>query len=135
MYNQGSIDITGISNLKIVEKIQNEGFGSIKITNELKSEVKFQSLEDEKWYSLSEGNMSHKNQDTHGGNHKDAVTKWNDELKYTSSKSGEVREYMKNPDNYYVEHESYNKSDGAKLRQKYDDPVLSNDKIDDGKCK
>lgn len=60
--------------------------------------------------------------------HRDAVVYWNEEGKYTGAKSESVRNYMTNPDNYYLELESYNKSDGASLRDKngnritYDEP-------------
>lgn len=57
--------------------------------------------------------MSHK---------RDAVEYWNNEGEYTGAKSPEVREFMKNPDNYYLEHYKYNRSQGASLGLTYDPP-------------
>ena len=47
-------------------------------------------------------------------------------VKYPGARSKEVREYMTNPDNYYLELNSYNRSEGAKLGMRYDDPEPHN---------
>ncbi|MFK4322966.1 hypothetical protein ABH946_005729 [Bacillus sp. RC145] len=64
-----------------------------------------------KWRPLSEADMAHKT---------DAVTWWNEvgRKKY-KPKSKEVRDWMLDPDNYYLEHYSKNRSEGASLGQTY----------------
>lgn len=58
--------------------------------------------------------MSHK---------KDAVTWWNKTGRKYGSKSKEVREWMLNSKNYYLDHRSINRSAGAKLGEKYKIPL------------
>lgn len=76
----------------------------------------FRSKKDGKWYDINKADMSHK---------RDAVDWWNNvaNKKGYKPKGKEVREWMKDPDNYYLEHRSYNRSAGAKLRQTYDNPI------------
>ncbi|ATV32870.1 MafB-like protein [Prevotella intermedia] len=76
----------------------------------------FRSKKDGKWYDINKADMSHK---------RDAVDWWNNvaNKKGYKPKGKEVREWMKDPDNYYLEHRSYNRSAGAKLRQTYDNPT------------
>ena len=94
------------------------------------------SLTDDKWYKFSDMDMSHKNASFENllyekaniveVGHKDAVEKWNTELKYTGARSTEVKNYMNDPDNYYLEYKSYNRSEGAKLGMTYDQPEKTN---------
>jgi len=102
-------------------RIAESGFkqNKVKVVGDLKNEVLFQSDDDGNWYPLSNGNMSYKNTD----GHKDAVIEWNDELYQYGPKSEQARDYMKNPDNYYIETEHANKRDGAQLGETYRDPV------------
>ena len=94
-------DISGITNIDLKNSIADSGFkaNKVEVVGDLKDEVLFQSADDGNWYSLSGGNMSHKNT----VDHKDAVTAWNDELYQYGPKSEQAREYMKDPDNYYIE--------------------------------
>ena len=70
--------------------------------------------------------------------HKDAVEYWNTCGKYTGARSKEVRAYMQNPDNYYLEVSNYNRSSGGKIknpdgtRMTYDKTVNSNCKKKSG---
>ncbi|EOG1984746.1 RHS repeat-associated core domain-containing protein [Proteus mirabilis] len=66
------------------------------------------------WHPLSEADMSHKI---------DAVTWWNNTGRYLGPKSKSVREWMLNSDNYYLDHYSINRSQGAKLGQVYFPPA------------
>jgi len=70
------------------------------------------------WHDLSVADMAHK---------EDVVRWWNRKGKYYGEKAPEVRRWMENPDNYYLEHLSKNRSDGAKLGQtpegRYDPPA------------
>jgi RHS repeat-associated protein len=120
MYNSGKIDVSGIIDIDIKNSIQESGFykSKTKLTSDLKKQIKFLSKDDKGWHPLTQGNMSHKN--TNG--HKDAVLEWNDNLYQYGAKSKEVRDYMKEPANYYIETESANKRDGANIRQSYREP-------------
>lgn len=57
-------------------------------------------------YPIDEADMSHIN---------DAVTWWNKMGRLYGPRSPQVRAWMNNPDNYYLEYYRYNRSDGAKL--------------------
>ena len=48
--------------------------------------------------------------------HKDAVEYWNTCGKYTGARSKEVRAYMQNPEDYYLEVSNYNRSSGEKIK-------------------
>lgn len=63
-----------------------------------------------KWYPLEQADMAHKI---------DAVTWWNEEGRKYGPKSKEVRKFMLDSDNYYLEHYSINRSQGAELRTKH----------------
>lgn len=69
---------------------------------------------DGKWYSLSDADMAHRI---------DAVTWWNLYGRAFGPKSEEVREFMLDPDNYYLEHRSINRSQGARLKKDYLPPL------------
>ncbi|MCG8337750.1 MAG: HNH/ENDO VII family nuclease, partial [Proteobacteria bacterium] len=73
----------------------------------------FQSKQDSQWYDISLADMSHK---------VDAVTWWNDIGRFFGPKSKEVRAWMLDSSNYYLEHFSYNRSQGARLGINYQDP-------------
>lgn len=68
------------------------------------------------WYPLREADMSHKI---------DAVTWWNNTGRYLGPKSKAVRDWKKESKNYYLDHYSINRSQGAKLGQVYLPPVVS----------
>jgi hypothetical protein len=74
--------------------------------------MRFKS-KDKKWYLIKEADMAHKT---------DAVTYWNAKGGYFGAKSPEVRQWMRDPDNYELEHFSTNRSAGAKLKQVYRPP-------------
>ena len=69
---------------------------------------------DGKWYSISEADMEHVN---------DAVTYWNETGRFYGPKSPEVRQFMLDPQNYYLEHYHINRSQGASLNQTYLPPA------------
>ncbi|MBL3832422.1 type IV secretion protein Rhs, partial [Pseudomonas syringae pv. theae] len=76
-------------------------------------DMTFKSSKDGKWYSVTEADMAHKT---------DAVTYWNTKGGYFGAKSSEVRQWMRDPKNYELEHFSINRSAGAKLKQVYRAP-------------
>ena len=59
---------------------------------------------DDIWYDFSEADMAHK---------VDAVSWWSEIGRFFGAKSDEVRKWMKDPDNYYLDHFSINRSQGA----------------------
>lgn len=63
---------------------------------------------DGKWYDISQADMAHKT---------DAVSWWNEVGREYGAKSPEVRNWMLDSDNYYLEHYSINRSQGAILGQ------------------
>jgi hypothetical protein len=69
---------------------------------------------DNKWYDIKDADMAHKI---------DAVSWWNKTGRYFGAKSPLVRQFMKEPGNYYLEHFSLNRSAGAKLGQRYLPPL------------
>jgi len=88
----------------VIEQMKREG--KIK---EVRGEFLFRAS-DNRWYPLNQADMAHKI---------DAVTWWNNIGRNYGPKSPEVRKFMLNPDNYYLEHYSINRSQGAKLKQQY----------------
>ncbi|EBX8630577.1 hypothetical protein IOS83_001328 [Salmonella enterica] len=70
---------------------------------------------DGSWHPLNEADMSHKT---------DAVTWWNNTGRYLGPKSKPVRDWMLNSDNYYLDHYSINRSQGAQLGQVYLPPIV-----------
>ena len=58
---------------------------------------------DGKWYSLDRADMAHI---------KDAVSWWNEEGRNYGAKSSEVRAFMKDPNNYELELDFINRSQG-----------------------
>ncbi|HBO2318233.1 TPA: hypothetical protein NOE69_000792 [Pseudomonas aeruginosa] len=65
---------------------------------------------DGKWYDISKADMAHK---------EDAVKWWNRKGRKFGAKSPEVRKWMLDSKNYYLEHRSINRSQGAVLGQKH----------------
>ena len=53
----------------------------------------------------------------------DAVKWWNSTGRQYGARSAEVRKWMKDSRNYYLEHYSINRSQGAKLGIKYLPPL------------
>jgi hypothetical protein len=91
--------------------------GKIRV-NESRTEV---LNSDGKWVDINTTDMSHL---------KDAVKAWNDELKYSGAKSPEVRQWMLDSKNYELDSSSNNRSDGAKLKERYDPPVPYKEKTE-----
>ena len=89
---------------QVIERMTKEG----KIRNNM-GQIEFLAS-DNKWYNLSEADMAHK---------VDAVSYWNETGRYYGAKSPEVREFMLNPDNYYLEHYHINRSKGGALKETY----------------
>ena len=86
----------------VIDRMDNEG----KIRRGVNGEVS-EFLDGEGvWRSINEADMAHK---------VDAVTWWNETGRYTGAKSQAVRDFMTNPDNYYLEYNRINRSAGAKL--------------------
>jgi hypothetical protein len=73
----------------------------------------FLSPTDNKWYPIKEADMSHRT---------DCVTWWNNIAYKFGEKSPEVRDFMLNPNNYYLEHFKWNRSSGAQIRETYCSP-------------
>ena len=92
----------------VIDRMKKEG----KITT-TKGKTCFKAS-DGKWYDLSKADMAHK---------VDAVSWWNSVGRKYGAKSKEVRKFMLNPDNYYLEHYSINRSQGPKLKQTYLPPT------------
>ena len=79
------------------------------VIERMSQENKIQDGEN-KWRPLNEADMAHKT---------DAVTWWNEVGRDYGPKSKEVREWMLDSNNYYLEHYSINRSQGASLGRKY----------------
>ncbi|WPC43385.1 GH-E family nuclease [Clostridium sp. JS66] len=84
--------------------------GTIKVQN---GQTKFKAYDGE-WYELSYGDMSHIT---------DAVKWWNKEGRKYGERAPEVRKWMLNPDNYYLEHRSKNRADGGRIKETYLPPL------------
>lgn len=92
----------------VISQMTEEG----KIKN-VKGKVMFQAGDGE-WYELKYGDMAHK---------EDAVKWWNENGRRFGEKAPEVRQWMLDPDNYYIEHYSINRSEGAKIGETYKPPI------------
>lgn len=68
-----------------------------------------------KWYPLEVADMAH--------HPKDAVSWWNETGRQYGPKSEEVRNWMKDSNNYTLDHYSLNRSSGAKLTEQYLPPL------------
>ncbi|MBQ2983023.1 MAG: hypothetical protein IJD58_13055 [Lachnospiraceae bacterium] len=79
----------------------------------VRGQVQFKASNN-RWYPLNEADMAHKI---------DAVAWWNEEGRKYGPKSKEVRGFMLDSNNYYLEHYSINRSQGAKLNLEYLPPL------------
>ena len=75
--------------------------------------MQFKSSTDGKWYSVKDADMAHKT---------DAVKYWNQRGGFHGAKSKEVRGWMRDPKNYELEYYGHNRSQGARLPDRYKDP-------------
>ena len=76
--------------------------------------MQFKSSTDGKWYSVKDADMAHTT---------DAVSYWNQRGGYHGAKSKEVRGWMRDSNNYELEYYGHNRSQGAKLPDRYRDPI------------
>ena len=97
----------------VFKRMRNEKPPMARIKNGKKQ---FKSKKDGKWYDLDKADMSHK---------RDAVDWWNNvaNKRGYKPKGEEVRKWMKKPQNYYLEHRTYNRSAGGKIKQTYNEPI------------
>lgn len=89
----------------------------MRIENKIRGEnenIEFYSEYYEDWFNLECADMSHIH---------DAVIWWNRLGRLYGPKSPQVRNWMLNPNNYYLEHYSYNRSAGARIRETYLPPA------------
>ncbi len=94
---------------EVIKRMEQEG----KIRKDPFGKTEFQAS-DGKWYDIKEADMAHKY---------DAVTWWNETGRYYGAKSPEVRKWMLDPNNYYLDHFSINRSQGAQLNENYLPPI------------
>lgn len=94
---------------EVIDRMKKEG--NFKI---VRGKKKFRSKHDGNWYDLKYADMAHK---------RDAVKYWNRTGRKHGARSPEVRKWMRDPKNYYLEHRSFNRSDGAKLGITYKLPI------------
>ena len=90
---------------KVIERLSSQ-----KLVTGHGDDMRFKSPTDGKWYDINEADMAHIT---------DAVKWWNRKGRYYGAKSKTVREFMLNEENYILEHFSYNRSQGAKLPDRY----------------
>lgn len=69
---------------------------------------------DGKWYDFSQGDMSHI---------KAAVDWWNETGRFTGAKSNQVREFMRDYTNYYLEYKRINRAEGGAMKARYLKPT------------
>ncbi|WP_353150509.1 PAAR-like domain-containing protein [Pollutimonas bauzanensis] len=91
---------------KVQDRMRAEG----KLRKTPRGETQFKASND-KWYPLKEADMAHFP--------KDAVSWWNQVGRRLGPKSPEVRRWMRDPDNYILDHFRLNRSAGAKLKETY----------------
>jgi hypothetical protein len=94
----------------VIERMRREG--NFKGTNE---NGRFRTDKNSPWHSVKKADMGHKT---------DAVTYWNQRGGYFGPKSKEVRGWMRDPNNYVLQHRSANRSAGARNGQTYKDPSV-----------
>lgn len=70
--------------------------------------------EDGNWYPIEETDMGHVQA---------AVDYWNAEGRFYGPRSQQVRDFMNDPDNYWLEPSSINRSKGAQMRRTYQPPA------------
>jgi len=94
----------------VIERLKNKNPPEVR---EGPNGMEFKDPNDGKWYSIKEADMAHYP--------RNAVDYWNNEgIKY-GAKSPQVRAWMRDSNNYRLEHYSYNRSAGARLSI-YNDP-------------
>jgi methylmalonyl-CoA mutase cobalamin-binding subunit len=93
---------------EVIERMTAEG--KIKI---VRGETLFKASNG-RWYNIKYADMAHKT---------DAVTWWNSTGRYYGAKASEVRNWMLNSKNYYLEYFSINRSQGASLNITYMPPA------------
>ncbi len=97
------------------KKVQERMRGQDKLRDDpLTGDTTFKASND-KWYPLREADMAHAPTD--------AVRWWNQVGRQYGAKSPKVREWMRNADNYILDHYSLNRSAGAKLLERYLPPL------------
>ena len=94
---------------EVIKRMEKQG----KIRKDSFGKTEFQASNG-KWYDIKEADMSHLT---------DAVSWWNETGRNYGAKSKEVRKWMLDPDNYYLDHFSINRSQGAKLTENYLPPT------------
>lgn len=80
----------------------------MKKEHKVTSDGKFFMDSNKKWHSINEADMAHK---------VNAVDWWNDTGRFYGAKAKEVREWMLDSNNYYLEHYSINRSQGNALKR------------------
>lgn len=100
----------------VIERMYNEKPPRIRNYPPRGSDTEFYDSVNKKWYSLDDADMGH--------HPKSAVEYWNTEGKYHGPKSDDVRNWMKNSDNYELQYYSRNRSEGASLGMTYDPPII-----------
>ena len=88
----------------VIDRMEKDGL----IRTNAETGLKEFKASDGVWRDLSEADMAHKT---------DAVTWWNQTGREFGAKAPEVRQWMLNSDNYYLEFSSINRSQGAILGQ------------------
>ena len=94
---------------EVIERMRGEG--------KIRGQGKRMEFKDSKgnWHPIKDADMAHKT---------DAVSWWNSTGRQHGARAPEVRKWMRNPDNYYLEHFSINRSQGAKLGETYLSPLI-----------
>ncbi|MFR5627317.1 MAG: hypothetical protein ACLTK3_04080 [Haemophilus parainfluenzae] len=94
---------------EVIERMRGEG--------KIRGQGKRMEFKDSKgnWHPIKDADMAHKT---------DAVSWWNSTGRQYGARAPEVRKWMRNPDNYYLEHFSINRSQGAKLGETYLPPLI-----------
>lgn len=93
---------------EVIERMRGEG--RIRGTGD---RMQFKSSTDNRWYNVKDADMAHLT---------DAVKYWNQKGGYYGPKSKEVRAFMRDSKNYELEYYGHNRSQGAKLPDRYKDP-------------
>ncbi|TCT85247.1 RHS repeat-associated protein [Gibbsiella quercinecans] len=93
---------------EVIERMRSEG--RIRGTGD---RMQFKSSTDSRWYNVKDADMAHLT---------DAVKYWNQKGGYYGQKSKEVRAFMRDSKNYELEYYGHNRSQGARLPDRYKDP-------------
>lgn len=94
---------------EVIERMKGEG----KIRT-IGKRTEFYSDKTKQWHDLSQADMAHKI---------DAVSWWNSTGRQYGAKSTEVRNWIKDSNNYELEYFSINRAEGAKIRETYLPPL------------